>query len=304
MNKVLITGNKGFVGNETEKYLKERNWQVIGFDLYDCKDIRDLVQLENCIIKEQPDRILHLAAIARFAEADRHPRRTFETNVMGSMNIARVALKYHIPVVYASTGSVYMPIKQTPPITEEFEAVGNSVYGCSKLVGERYIRDATHIILRYAHLYGKEKRGHGLIGGFVERIERGLAPTLYGGKQSNDFTYIKDVARANYLALTAPPDKWNEIYNIGTGEELSAEKAGKIICKITGWKGKIEKKTQRTVDPDRFVYDTTKASKMLGFKAEYSFEQGLKDMFKKEEYDDSRVSSTLPRSVHLVSTPQ
>lgn len=243
-------------------------------------DIKDLQQFENAILVHRPDRVLHLAAIARFADADKNPRLAFETNVVGTMNMANVCRKYHIGLVYASTGSVYMPIKGVPPITENFQGIGNSVYGCTKYAGETYVSENNpFIILRYAHLYGKEKRMHGLIGGFVDRISRGLAPTLYGGKQSNDFTYIKDVARANLLALTAPWDKWNQIYNIGTGEELSAKKAGEIICKVAGWKGKVDTKEQRTVDPDRFVYDCSKAKVMLNFTAEYNFEKGLIDMF-------------------------
>jgi nucleoside-diphosphate-sugar epimerase len=119
---------------------------------------------------------------------------------------------------------------------------------------------------------------HGLIGGFLERINRGLAPMLYGGKQSNDFTYIKDIATANVLALTAPWDKWRQVYNIGTGEELSTEAAGRMVCDAFGYKGQIETKEQRTVDPDRFVFDCSKAVKMLGFKAKYDFKSGLEDM--------------------------
>lgn len=278
---VLVTGNEGFVGTETCKLLQASNIDYVGFDLMNGADIRDLALLESCMRENRINRILHLAAIARFSDADRNPRLTYETNVIGTRNLALLSGKYHIPIVYASTGSVYMPIKSAPPITEEFPACGNSVYGCTKALGEIYIRDesATHIILRYAHLYGKEKRMHGLIGGFLERIERGLAPTLYGGKQSNDFTYIKDVARANVLALTAPWDKWGQVYNIGTGEELTAEAAGKIVCEIAGYTGKVETKEARTVDPERFVFDVTKAAVMLGFKAEYDFKKGLEDMF-------------------------
>lgn len=278
--RVLITGDKGFVGNETTKLLKNEGHEVIGYDLMDGYDIRDLKQLIHVVKETAPDRILHLAAIARFADADKDPNLAYETNVMGTKNVVDVAKKYHIPLVYASTGSVYMPIEQDGAITEQFPAKGNSVYGCTKYAGETYVaRHTPHIILRYAHLYGKEKRMHGLIGGFVERISRGLAPTLYGGKQSNDFTYIRDVARANYLALAAPWDKWNQVYNIGTGEELSAEKAGEIICKQTGWTGEIDRRGQRTVDPDRFNFDVSKAERMLQFKAEYTFERGLKEMF-------------------------
>lgn len=279
--KILITGDKGFVGTETKALLIGEGHEVIGYDLMDGYDVRDEYQLDKIVQREKPDRILHLAAIARFSDADKNPELAHQTNVMGTYNVSKVAGQYHIPVTYSSTGSVYMPIEQEGKITEEFQARGNSVYGVTKLLGEKYVQKFSHpwIILRYAHLYGKEKRHHGLIGGFTERIKRGLAPTLYGGKQSNDFTYIKDVARANYLALTSPWDKWNQIYNIGTGEELTAIDAGKIICEATGYTGDIEVKQGRTVDPEHFVYDTSKAEVMLGFKAQYNFKDGLNDMF-------------------------
>lgn len=278
--RILITGSKGFVGTETKKLLIEKELNVIDYDLMDGYDIRDKKQFEQIVKEFEIERVLHLAAIARFSEADNNPKLAFEINVLGTKNVVEVCKKYHIPLVFASTGSCYMPIMADPPIKEDFPVRGNSVYGVSKTLGEKYVKEHTpYIILRYAHLYGREKRYHGLIGGFLERINRGLAPTLYGGKQSNDFTYIKDVAMANYSALTASWDRWNQAYNVGTGEELTAEEAGKAICEITGYKGEIEKKEMRTVDPIRFVYDVSKAEKMLGFKAQYDFKKGLTDMF-------------------------
>ncbi|MDO8684571.1 MAG: NAD-dependent epimerase/dehydratase family protein [Armatimonadota bacterium] len=273
--KVLVTGNLGFVGMETQRLLEKEGHEVIGYDIMDGRDIRDEICTE-----EKPDRILHLAAIARFEDADKDPKLAFETNVIGTKNIADFAMRQNIPLVYASTGSVYMPIMNEPPITESFPTRGNSIYGCTKYMGEVYVRDHTpHIILRYAHLYGREKRGHGLIGAFLERINRGLKPTLYGGKQGNDFTYIKDISLANYLALTASWDKWNQAYNIGTGEELSAEEAGKIVCDIAGYCGEIERIEQRSVDGARFVFDISKARKMLKYEPRYTFREGLEDMF-------------------------
>src|SRR3990167_8683947 len=159
--RVLITGNEGFVGTETQKLFIEKGLEVVGYDLMSNYDIRDILQLDKIVSETRPHRILHLAAIARFAEADKDQVLAFETNVLGTMNVVNVAKKYHIPLVYSSTGSVYMPINQTPPITEEFPAVGNSTYGCTKSMAEKYVEKCSpHIILRYAHLYGPEKRYH------------------------------------------------------------------------------------------------------------------------------------------------
>lgn len=280
--KVLITGNLGFVGSATQKLFEERGIDVFGYDIMEKKDIRSIDQFDEVVRQQEPDRILHLAAIARFSDADRDPKTAHETNVLGTMNVASVAAKYRVPLVYSSTGSVYMPIKREGSITEDFETMGNSVYGVTKNLGELYIKSFgnPYIILRYAHLYGKEKRMHGLIGGFLERIERGMAPTLYGGSQSNSFTYIEDIAEANYLAVTAPWDKWNNIYNIGSKEEITAEDAGKLVCEIFGYKGEIEKVAARTVDPLRFWFNCNKAKIMLNFEAKYSLEQGLRHMAK------------------------
>jgi len=280
--KVLCTGHLGFIGSETIRQLIDNpKIEYIGYDVLEGYDIRDFNQLRQFVELHKPNRILHLAAIARFADADNDPMLTFETNQIGTKNVVDVACLYHIPLVYASTGSVYMPITEEPPITEKFKVAGNSQYACSKLIGEKYVmRHSPYIILRYAHIYGKEKRGHGLIGGYWGRIKRGLKPTLYGGNQSNDFCYVADIAQANILALGASWDKWNQIYNIGTGEELTAKKAGELVCKVTGWEGGVEKVKGRIVDPSRFVYDITKAKTMLGYEPQYDFEKGLREMFK------------------------
>jgi UDP-glucose 4-epimerase len=283
--KVLVTGSSGFVGKETVKFLEDKGIEVVPFDLMNGnQDIMDLASLEREIEEHRPDRILHLAATARFSEADKDPVLAFRTNAWGTRNVATISEKYHIPVVYSSTGSVYMPIKKEMPITEEFPAYGNSNYACSKRLGEHFLTKHAHpwMILRYGHLYGREKRFHGLIGWYLSKIRMGEKPVLMGGDQTNDFAYVKDVARANYLALTAEWDKWQQVYNIGTGEEISARQAGELVCKTVGYTGGVTEDVKRDVDPGRFVYDTQKAEHMLQFKAEWSFEEGLRDMLKDE----------------------
>jgi UDP-glucose 4-epimerase len=273
--RVLITGDKGFVGRATVRSLDGH----IGYSHRDGFDICDLKQFREVVKREKPDAILHLAAIARYIDANDSPMTAIETNIFGTRNIVRVCAEKGIPLVYASTGSVYMPVTRPPPITEDFECKGNSVYGMTKCIGEEFVRQhSPHIVLRYSHLYGNEKGAIGLVGLFIDSIERGVPPIIYGGNQSNDFTYIKDVVQANLLALKAPKEAWNKTYNIGSGEEITTEQAARVICKLTGYTGKLDYREVRTVDAKRFVYSIEKARRLLGYEPRYCFYEGLKEM--------------------------
>lgn len=276
--RIVITGNRGFVGQHTEAELVRRGYEVVGFDIQDGRDLRKIEDLTRVL---QPgDKILHLAAIARFNEADKNPLLAFEVNVRGTQNLMEAAQLVGVDrVVYASTGSVYMPVEEVP-IKEDFPIRGNSVYGCTKALAELTIMGlgVPYIILRYGHLYGGTKR-RGAVGGFLTAMEEGRAPVLWGGKQTNDFTYIKDIVDANITALFS--EALNEAYNIGTGVELSTEKVFKIMAKELKYDKKVERLPARQVDPVRFWYDVSKAENLLGFKAKWSFRAGLKDFIKR-----------------------
>lgn len=111
-----------------------------------------------------------------------------------------------------------------------------------------------------------------------------MEPVLYGGKQSNDFIYLKDVGLANVVALEASFEKYHHAYNVGTGEELTAEQAGQAICDLMGYDGEIKITDPRNCDIERFFYDMSKANNKLGFRHKYSFKDGLNDM--KEAFND------------------
>ena len=181
--KILVTGGTGFVGKETIKLLESEGHEVFNYDIVNGFDIRDYCQLSEVIASWRPDRVLHLAAIARFDEAEADPVVAFDTNYLGTKNVVDACDEYHVPLVHASTGSCYMPITEEGAIKETFRIGGNSVYGCTKAAAEMYVQQAKvpWIALRYAHLYGAEKRWHGLIGGFLKRIEHDMEPELYGG---------------------------------------------------------------------------------------------------------------------------
>jgi len=274
--RVVVTGSSGFVGGHSVKGLLAKGYAVVGYDIANGFDLLDYKQL--CSVIRNGDVVLHEAAIARFADADKDPLMTYRVNIQGTENVAKACDRQGAErLVYASTGSVYIPIEQEPPITESFPVRGNSVYACSKCVAEKIVQQykTPWVILRYAHLYGEGKIGHGAIGGFIAKMNQGLAPIIFGGRQSNDFTQIKDIVQANLLAIET--EHVNEIYNIGTGEELTTIKVFELLREFFKYAKEFDIREGRIVDPIRFVYDISKARKMLGYNPQYSFEAGLKD---------------------------
>src|SRR3990167_6990842 len=92
--KILVTGGNGFVGTATIKYITEQGISAFSYDIIDSRnDITDLGRLEEIIKQKGINRILHLAAVARFADADKNPKLAFETNALGTRNLAFVASK-------------------------------------------------------------------------------------------------------------------------------------------------------------------------------------------------------------------
>jgi len=281
--RVIVTGSEGFVGKATCEKLEELGYDVFHYDLLRGYDVCNREMLEKII--EKDDIILHLAAVSRFASADLDPARAFKVNCGGTLNVLQAAIKKKAAkVVYSSTGSVYMPVQYTP-IDEKHPIKGNSVYGWSKAYADFLVQEhwdkVPCIILRYAHLYGKEKHWGG-IGNFVNKLVRDIQPTIYGGHQSNDFCYIKDIVQANIKAIQS--NACGHAYNIGTGEEINIIEAYEILKNALGKKLPPKIKEARNVDAQRFVFNIDKAKSYLKYKPEYSFRAGIIDMLSEMGY--------------------
>jgi len=276
--KIIVTGSEGFVGKHTVEALKNKGHTVVGFDhnIDEKLDIRNYDSL--CDVIDRGDRILHLAAVARFDKSENNPQLAYSTNVGGTANVIKAAIeKQAEKVVHASTGSVYMPLRWYP-VREDHPIQGNSHYGLSKAFAEQmyWYNKMPYIILRYGHIYGPGKLRHGAIGGFLNRMERGLKPVLFGGNQSNTFVYVKDIVQANLLALSSTS---LGTYNIGSEEERTTEECFEILRRVTGYKGEFDYQPIRSVDAPRFYMTSAKAIRILGYRPQYTLEEGLEEMF-------------------------
>jgi len=278
MKTVVVTGSSGFVAHHTIPLLKKAGYNVVPFDIVEGNDIRKPEDLRKVLVPGC--KVLHLAAVARFDKAEEDPVTAYSTNGGGVAVLLREADNAGVErVVLASTASVYMPVGAWQrPIAEYHPTLGNSPYAISKCLGERQVgfSKVPFVILRYAHLYGVKKWHGGLIDAFLSRIARGAEPIMFGGLQSNDFTSVKDVARANLLALETP--YVNEVYNVGTGQHVTTAEAVAILSELTGYKGGIEHRPMRIVDAPNFVLDVSKAERLLKYTPEWEFRAGLEDM--------------------------
>lgn len=287
MAKVVVTGGAGFIGGHTVEELVRRGYDVVTVDrrsfswpLSGAKsvtcDIAEKGSLDGMI--GQDDKVLHLAAIARFEEAAQHPHEAVRTNVLGTMNVIRACIKRGAErLVFSSTGSVYSP-NVPVPTSEVAPREPMTLYGLTKKGAEDLIffygGKLPFIILRYGYVYGQRKE-HGAIGAFVKAIREGKSPTIYGGHQTNDFIHVKDVVEANLLALESP--HLNQAYNIGSGVPVSIEEVCNSCIRAMNAKVGPVIKPPRGFDFRAFVYDISKAKSMLGFTPRWGLEDGIRD---------------------------
>lgn len=260
MKRYLITGGCGFIGSHLVDNLVENyDCEVIVIDnlsaqsnerfyfnssgrvKYFCHDVRDYMKIEPLFAGI--DIVVHLAAESRIQPVIDKPQLAVEVNSLGTVNVLEAARKNGVKrVVYSSTSSSY-GLKNEPPLKEDARTDCHTPYSFSKVAGEDFCRMYSKlwgletITLRYFNVYGERQplKGHyaPVVGKFLDQHFRGLPLTVIGdGSQMRDFTYIDDVTDANITAMFTRNEKaFGEIFNIGTGENISILELAEYIDK-------------------------------------------------------------------------
>jgi UDP-glucose 4-epimerase len=135
------------------------------------------------------------------------------------------------------------------------------------------------VALRYFNVYGPRMDTHGkyteVLIRWMDRIAAGKPPLIMGdGRQTMDFIFIEDVAKANVLALAS--DASDEVFNVASGTETSLRHLAAVLLRVMDSKLEPEYGPERAVNPvRRRLADITKAERHLGFKAHVGLEEGL-----------------------------
>ncbi len=303
-SRVLITGGAGLVGSHiADLMVKEKAREIIILDNFvrgrrenlsramaDGNvriiegDIRDTQLLFSTL--DSVDVVFHQAAI-RITQCAEEPRLALEVLADGTFNVAEAAVKAKVKkVVAASSASVYGLAEQFPTTEADHPYNNRTLYGAAKVFNEAVLRSFNemyalpYVALRYFNVYGPRMDIYGayteVLIRWMDRIEAGQPPLILGdGKQTMDFVYIEDIARANVLAAQSDVD--DEVFNIASGTETSLNELADTLLKVMESKLRPEYGPERKVNAvPRRLASTDKAKRLLGFTATVSLEEGLR----------------------------
>ena len=226
------------------------------------------------------DVVFHQAAI-RITQCAEEPRLALEVLVDGTFNVVEAAASTPgvDKLVAASSASVYGLAEEFPTPEHQHPYDNDTFYGAAKTFNEGMLRSfrAMHgldyVALRYFNVYGPRMDVHGLytevLVRWMERIDDGLPPLIFGdGRQTMDFVFTTDIARANVLAASCRVVEG--VYNVARGEETSLLGLAEALLRVMGSDLPVEHGPERGVNGVvRRLADTRAAERDLGFTADH-----------------------------------
>lgn len=304
--RVLITGGAGLVGSHIADLVA---WQspseIIVFDNFVRGrpenlatsrammpltvvrgDIRDAELLTATM--RGVDLVFHQAAI-RITQCAENPRLAHDVLATGTFNVLEAAVAAKVEKVVAASSASVLGAADEFPTTEMHHPYNNrTIYGAAKTYNEGLLRSFNemyglrYVALRYFNVYGPRMDVYGayteVLIRWMERIAAGLPPVILGdGTQTMDFVHVRDIARANILA--AETNVSDAVFNVASGMETSLNDLAGILLEVMGSSLAPILEPARKVNPvARRLAATDKAARYLGFQAQISIEDGLRDL--------------------------
>jgi UDP-glucose 4-epimerase len=297
--KILVTGGAGFIGSNLVDKLLEEGHSVVVVDnlstgninllsplaLFYQQDIRDYKVMDIIFETHHFDYVFHLAAQISVPESVENPKKDAEINILGTLNILSLSVKYGIKkIIFSSSGGAIYGENAPIPTTEDYCPNPISPYAISKLACEHYIKffskefSLDYTILRYSNVYGPKqtpKGEAGVVAIFTENMLNNQDVFIYGnGEQIRDFVHVYDVIQANILSLNKAK---NEIINISSGEATSINELFKIMKEEINYKKTPIYQQKRPGDLEVSVLSNEKAKEILNWQPSFNLKKGVKN---------------------------
>jgi UDP-glucose 4-epimerase len=294
--KVLVTGGAGFIGSNLVDRLIDLGHNVICIDNESAEsneqfywnDKAQNYKVDICDYNtiypmfDKIDIVFHLASDARIQPAILDPKKSIDTNVLGTFNILEASRRNNVGrVIISSTSSAYGKSNVIPNVETQKEDC-LTPYSAAKVFGENLAKvyfnlyGLKTISLRYFNVYGERQPLKGqyapVIGLFIKQNKEGKPLTVVGdGTQLRDFTHINDAVSANILAgfNEVGVESFGQVYNVGYGKSYSILDIASMVS------DRIEFIPARPGEAKETLSDTSKIKKEFGWSPTKSLDQWI-----------------------------
>jgi dTDP-glucose 4,6-dehydratase len=302
--KCLVTGAGGFIGSHLVERLVREGASVRALCRYNSRNERGTLDwIDQRVVREvdvvlgdlrdveSVDRatagveiVLHLAAQIAIPYSYVNARDFFETNVLGSLNVAQAALRHGVHrVIHTSTSEVY-GTAQSVPITEAHPLEAQSPYSASK-IGADKLMDSFHrshglpvTVLRPFNTYGPRQSARAVIPTIIAQALAGEVLRLGALDPRRDLTYVEDTA-AGFVAAAQSDAAIGRTIQLGTGESVSIGEIVERVAALLGKKLTVQSDQARVRPPESEVQlllsDPALARELLGWSPTLDLDGGL-----------------------------
>jgi len=211
--RILVTGARGLVGGPLVRRIAVDGHDVEALDLPEL-DVRDAGACRDAVLTLGAERVVHLAAWTDVDGAEKDPKGAAAVNSDGARNVAVACAAADVPMLYVSTDYVFDGAKSAP--FREDDAVNPlSVYGKTKLEGERHVRENAPKwwIVRCQSIYGAGKKS--FVDAVIARAASGAPMTVVSDQRVSP-SWCEDVAEAIAAALAKAPHGVYHVSNSGS----------------------------------------------------------------------------------------
>ncbi|MFD1676114.1 SDR family NAD(P)-dependent oxidoreductase [Alicyclobacillus fodiniaquatilis] len=304
--RVCLTGAGGFIGSHVLEQLLAMGADVSAFIHYNALntrghidylpkhvqkeihfiygDLRDAHTVQAAI--QGTDIVLHLGALIAIPYSYLSPTDVFQTNVLGTLNVAQAALKAGVErLVHTSTSETYGTARYVP-MDEAHPLQGQSPYAASKIGADKLVESFYHaydlpvITIRPFNAYGPRQSMRAVIPTIINQALYGDEIRLGNLTPTRDFTFVEDTARA-FICAAQSKKGIGDVFNAGSGYEISIGEIAKQIRDMVGREVSLPiSSTDARTRPvnsevNRLFSDSAKAAQVLAWQPLVSLEDGL-----------------------------